>query len=406
MREWIAIGVVPLLLAVWFAVLKAHFGESPAKELVRYYTSHFAFVQVLLPLLSFIGAVGLFPWMFLAWAARRDKFFILVVSIPAAVALTFLVGWSSTSHRLWFALLAASGIGLLILFARTAVREVFAGKPAGYGFLILWLPATLLFFLLFAEMMSARYLLLGLPPLLLVVGNGIPRRTGAWTVVLTGALSLGLALADYRFVNSYPGWVQENIVPLQHQGFPVWNAAESGLRFYLEESGVQTLESADNRPKAGELIVKQASLSYGLSKDLAPLLVRIQENDLQDSYPIRTFSREAGAGFHDSHFGLVPFVISRAPLDRVEVVQVSPFVGELPQVVPADFSSVPLWYPGGVLLKQVQSEMRFHVRIPPGATVKYELEGKGSVEVGEDGIILKKEEPGPIVWKNFRIAPK
>jgi hypothetical protein len=57
-------------------------------------------------------------------------------------------------------------------------------------------------------------------------------------------------------------------------------------------------------------------------------------------------------------------------------------------------------------LKQVEPEMRFQVRVPAGATVKYELEGKGTVELVPDGIVLRKESPGPIVWKNFRIVPK
>ena len=177
--------------------------------------------------------------------------------------------------------------------------------------------------------------------------------------MLTIVLSLALAVGDYRFVNSYPQWVEQHVVPLQRQGFRVWNASESGLRFYLEKTGVQTLESVDLRPEGGDLIVKQASFSYGLARDLAPLVIPILGADLQDSYPVRTFSREAGAGFHDSHFGIVPFTISSAVLDHVEIAEVSPFVGKLPQVVPEDFSSVPLWFPGGVLLKQVRAEMRF-----------------------------------------------
>jgi hypothetical protein len=124
-----------------------------------------------------------------------------------------------------------------------------------------------------------------------------------------------------------------------------------------------------------------------------------------DRYPLRTFSRDAGAGFHDSHFGAVPFIFSHAPLDHLEVDEVSPLVKDLPEVVPEDFSSVPIWFPGGVLLKQVQPEMTFHLRRPRDSKVKYELEGKGAVVLSADGILLKREGAEPVVWKNFRIVP-
>ena len=81
------------------------------------------------------------------------------------------------------------------------------------------------------------------------------------------------------------------------------------------------------------------------------------------------------------------------------------FLRHLPEMPPADFSSVPLWFPGGVLLKQVAPEMRFQVRIPRGAGVEYELEGEGSVELSAEQITLKKQSPDPAVWKNFRLIP-
>ncbi len=131
----------------------------------------------------------------------------------------------------------------------------------------------------------------------------------------------------------------------------------------------------------------------------------VSTTDIVDSFPLRLFSREDGAGFHDSHLGVVPYIISRRPLDRLELAQVSPFVIELPQHVPGDFSSVPVWFPGGVLLKQTQREMRFPMRIPKDTTVRYELEGNASVVVSEEGILLKNETSGPVVWKNFQIVP-
>src|SRR6185436_13313406 len=110
------------LLLLWFAVMKIHFGESPANELARYYTSHFSFTQVLLPLCSFVGAVGVFPWVFCAWMEKRGKWMVVGVSVAGALLLTFLARWPAVSYRLWFVVLASSGVALMIVFAMTAVR--------------------------------------------------------------------------------------------------------------------------------------------------------------------------------------------------------------------------------------------------------------------------------------------
>jgi hypothetical protein len=406
-REWMTIAAAPVAIAAWLVIMRIHFGQSPTDELVGYYTSHFSFAQILLPMFSFLGGVTVFPWLYPSLVRTRRMLHFAALSITAALLLTTLGAWPSVSYRLWFVILASSGIGLLLLFFYNGVGAVsWHTRPRGYGFLILWLPSTLLFFLLFAEMISVRYILLMLPPLLLVVFERIERRLAVIAIAATAALSLALSVADYRLVNSYPRWAAETIPPLQRQGFRVWNAAESGLRFYLEKEGIATLEGNDVRPRGGDLVIRQASFRYGLSSDLTSLLVTIRRDDVLDRYPLRTFSRDAQAGFHDSHFGLVPFVFSWAPEDHVEIAEVSPFLDHLPQVIPEDFSSVPVWFPGGVLLKQTQPQMAFRLHVPRDTKVQYELDGKGSVVLSSEGIVLRKENPGPAIWKNFRIVPK
>ena len=406
LREWIAIAAAPAAMWIWLGIMAMHFGATPAKDLIRYYTSHSQFSANLLPMLSFIGGVAVFPWLFLIVTEPvRARLRLAIWSVAVSFALTFFHAWTSIPYRLWFVILSSSGIGLLALFARKSAKGLRGGKAAGYGFLVLWLPSVLLFLLLFADMISARYLLLGLPPLLLIVFDDIHTRPGIVAISVTALLSISLAVADYRLVNVYPQWVMRQVVPLQNQGFKIWNASEAGLRFYLEERGIQTLGQEDIRPRGGDLIVRQTSFAYALSDKLEPVLINILREDLPDRYPIRTFSHDASAGFHDSHSGVVPYTISTAPLDHITVFEVSPFVTTLPQQVPGDFSSVPVWYPGGVLLKQTQPEMKFPLTVPRDTTIRYDLEGRGSAIVSANSIVLMKEGPNPIAWKNFRIVP-
>jgi hypothetical protein len=275
-----------------------------------------------------------------------------------------------------------------------------------HAFLLLWILAVLAFFVLVGDMINARYILLTLPALyLLLFRDATPVRAGA-ALALTLALSLTIAMADYHFVNSYRGWVEDTMVSVRDQGFRVWGAAESGLRFYLEQNGIETLDKEDTSPGGGDLIVRQAgAYRYGLAPALEPLLVRMAGWDLNDSFPVRTLNEEAGAGFHDSRLGLVPFVLSSVPFDHVDFVQFSPLVQDLPAGNEYPGSLV-TGAPNGVFLDQQEPELTFPVRIPAGAEVRYGREGGGTIEIGSDHVTLRKDENGPTVWWNLHIVPK
>src|SRR5581483_10779339 len=138
--------------------------------------------------------------------------------------------------------------------------------------------------------------------------------------------------------------------------------------------------------------------------DLGALLTTLQRVALNSSFPVRTFNAAAGAGFHDSGIGPLPFAFSTAPLDFVEVVQVNPFVEHLPQTgIPVE--EVPAWSPDGVILKQNVDVREFKVKIPANSKLEYELVGSGTAEVIPGGVRLRRLGPGTLVWQRFRIVP-
>jgi len=73
-------------------------------------------------------------------------------------------------------------------------------------------------------------------------------------------------------------------------------------------------------------------------------------------------------------------------------------------MLPKDFSSVPVWFPGGSSSRV--GGRGFAIRIPKRITVKYELDGNASVVVSEEGIMLKHETSGTVVWRNLQIGPR
>ena len=110
-------------------------------------------------------------------------------------------------------------------------------------------------------------------------------------------------------------------------------------------------------------------------------------------FPIRTYNAAAGAGFHDSNLGLVPFALSRAPFDRIEIAEVCPLPGAV-------------WSPEGPILKQEEPEREFPMRLPLNTKIEYDLEGDGTVATMTGRVRLIKRSPSIIVWRNFRIVPK
>ena len=184
----------------------------------------------------------------------------------------------------------------------------------------------------------------------------------------------------------------------------MWGAAESGLRFYLEKNGIPTLTSIDLRPHGTDLIVRHDLFKYGLAEDVETMLTVLKRFELNSDFPIQTFNRTSGAGFHDSRIGITPFSISRTSLDHVEISQISPLVTTLPQQgTPAE--QVPAWSPDGVILKQKVDLREFKMKIPAGTRLEYEVIGSGKAEMNQDGIVLRRISSGTIVWKKLRIVP-
>jgi hypothetical protein len=388
-KEILAVCASPLALALWVAAMTIHFGEFSLARTVGYYTSQGSISRNLLATLSFLGGVTVFPW------AIRGGRKAIGASLLAASALSLVAPWPSALQRVWFIALAASGILIISAFVAGIRRLTASGKNHGEAFLMLWPPAVLVFFLVVADMITARYILLTVPPLYLVMFGDTGERRLIFTLIPTAALSVTLAYADFIFVNENRVLVERTIAPLQQQGFQVWSAAESGLRFYLEQRGASSLSNQDMRPGPGDIVVRHNGLfGYSLSEPVATKLLVLKTFTLNNSFPVRTYSLAAGAGFHSSGAGLAPYTISSAPLDRIEVSQMSPL---MPAAV---------WSPDGPIYVQTEPEREFRLKIPSDTKIEYESDGDGVVALTDERIRLIKTGAPAITWRNFRIVPK
>ena len=419
LKELACIASAPAALAVWLAAMTVHFGEFPLKQTLSYLllqgVTPRPVVEIFglklttiglntLATLSFLGGVLVFPGTIRlkqrrSWIAAAGLAAILSLLAPPSLMPTFI-------YRLWFAVLAMFGIMILAACVGSAIQIVRSGiNNGGEPVLILWVPAVLLFFIFVAEVITARYLLLAVPPIYLIIFRETSRSDLMATIVPTAGLSLILAYADTSFVNSYRNWVENNVAELQEQGFSVYSAAESGLRFNLEDAGADALVKDDRRPVGPDIVVRQEMFGYSLGEDIEVVLTELKPFPLEGSFPIRTFSPNSRAGFWGSVFGLTPYVLSSKPYDVIHVTQVSPLVLGFPQAS-TDPGKAVVFSPEGPLLKQSERDRFFPMRFPSNIQIQYDLVGgMGSVEQTPDGLRLINGSESTIEWRRLRFMP-
>jgi hypothetical protein len=397
-REFAAIATPFVAMVIWEIALTIHYGELPLIKTFQHFSRVGSIGQNVLATPSFLGGVTVFPWLMLLLSFRENRratLRVAVASVASALLLSCFVGWITLRYGLWYIFLASAGVALILLFARQ-LPELLQNRGILKTFLAFTFPAVLLFFIVVGEFISARYLLLAMPWLYLALFQRAEQRQLGMLIAATLALSIAVAIADYRFVDAYRDWVTANVASVEREGH-LWNSGESGLRFYLEERGARTLSNADSRPQGGDLIVRQRMFRYALSEHIETMLVTLKTWELTDRFPLRTFNQEAGAGFHGSGLGMVPFAVSRRPYDFVEIAQITPLAQTQPAAV---------WSKEGPLLIQQDAVVTVPVKLPPHTRVDYELMGQGTVEIHEGLVTLRKEQTGPIAWRNFRMVPE
>ena len=388
LKELISVAVAPAALSVWLAGMTIHFGSFPLSQTVEFYASQGSVQMNFLATLTFLGGVTVFPWIAVG---KRVSPVVIFLTLAAMYA-----PWPERVYPIWVAVLASSGLAMLILFGISATKFMPAALKNGGAFLLLWVPATLLFFIVVGDMINARYILLAVPALYLVMFRESTERRLISIIVPTAFLSVVLAYADFSFVNANREWVERIVVPLQQQGFRVWSGAESGLRYYLEQKGAVSLTTVDTSPAPADLVVRHAGFPfrYSLSERVETLLSILRTFTLEHRFPVRTFNAVSRAGLHDSRLGLVPFTLSRAPFDRIEIAQLSPLPGAV-------------YGPKGPVFQQTEAEHEFRMKLPENTKIEYELQGgDGIVAVTEHGFRLLKGKSPVIVWRNFQIVPK
>jgi hypothetical protein len=267
-------------------------------------------------LLSFIlNTGGLFCFPLLLWACPRKKtgwvFAILAAAVSLASPFIFLAEWTLL-HKFMFSLFLSTGMLLIAGAARKALT--FKAENLVLAF---WFAGILLSCLLLFYSGSARYVLLALPPSIIIIAGGIEGRLKhghlplplfALIITCTLVYSLPVSYADYEFAETYRDKAKELCAKYQGEGKKVWFTGEWGFRHYMAENGAAIMPRNSVAAEAGDIIIKPYIASPWVTLYDGNEYCRLVEQvPAGAGQPLRILDFSSHAGFYSSGWGLLPF---------------------------------------------------------------------------------------------------
>lgn len=307
----------------WATYGADHFTESSKRVAQSFSFSH------LLVFLTFLGGVFVLPLS--AWGAVRGRGLWGVGGLSAAAVL-FLAGpWGGFSLGQAFLLVLLAGGGVLFLWeaTRTALRSPFPGDR----FLWVWLLVGAVQMAGVMQWVAARYFLTLLPPVVFLalrrwegLYRGFPvlrtRRFVQWAGIV-GGLGLGLAVGDGLQAETFR-WVLRDVTRdrwLQRApaGFVL---ADSFTGSMLTEAGWRPAFESTEMPPGALLLRSEVMMPrwWFRPRGLTPVAVY----EYPSRWPLRVMDNRGSAGFYASAWGALPFALTRGPLDRYVLYQVTP----------------------------------------------------------------------------------
>jgi hypothetical protein len=339
-RAWVALLPLAAVVGAWclqnrLAHGAVHLAASASHYADYYEGRYWTGADAGRRAISDVAALGgtALPIAVLVAATARASARLAPYAAAAAAAVVWLNPLGLTELREYgpgqkAALALVLGAGLFLL-AEAARR----GGPArsDRGFLLFWAAGALLGTVVTLPFGAARYMILVLPPLFLLLcaagPDGPPpewsrRRRGTRLALgCTLALSLVLATSDHEYAGVYRDFARR--VPALAGDKRVWFIGDWGFRHYMEKAGHRYLLSTDETPAADDFIVRpRVAGLHEMAPGLAARIRRVATIAMPGVLPVRVMSFEAKAGYYSHGWGLLPFAVSRAPLERFDVFRV------------------------------------------------------------------------------------
>jgi hypothetical protein len=277
--------------------------------------------------LSFLCGATASPLLYLFATRRRHDVLGMAAFGGFAVAASFGAEYAA-GEQVALAFFVASGFCAL---ASMRVPRTLGGEGRDDLFLLAMVAVPLLSQIVLNIFASARSLLIALPFLVLALVRRLEVETASpvrlRTVIgagigLTAAVALAVAIADLRYAEAAREVARRAATHRPATG-AAWLTGEWGFRLYLEREGFVPVQSSGQGVRAGDvLVVPDVPSPAGLAPTFVSRLALVDTIESGDRFPIKLMSFEAHAGFYSNFWGLLPFSLSRTPLERARVFTV------------------------------------------------------------------------------------
>ncbi len=322
-REWryLPLAFLPFaLLTVWGVWNMSEFGFVHLLDRTGGDPSWRGLYVRTLSLLTCLGAISPFTPVFarvLVPHAGRWLFNVWLVAIGLCFALVAAAWWhwlpEVTTDEVLRIAFTLNGLLFLILSALALPRSFALGRADTWA-LATWGVSLLLFTALFAPGMATRYVLLALPPLLLLLAPSVRsalRHEKALAVACTAALGLLLTISDKQFAGFYRQEAPRIAQELKHQTTgTVWNLGHWGWQWYAEQAGMPMYGRTTSHVMVGDILVVPEDYDAHLVDErltVEPIARWTGEPELSTFFCVEQF-----AGMYASSYGKLPWSLSRS----------------------------------------------------------------------------------------------
>ena len=266
---------------------------------------------------TYYSGCFVFPVLLIFTASLRDVRALAVWTLALFVFGKITLGGTGTS--LLFAVLCAA----TLYFVYKALLE----RGILDRFVLAWFFTGLAAVILLEPWVSARYMLVILPPAAIIFAkilDGLPpgRRAALSyaSVAVALVLSIALCVSDYIWALSYKraaGYVKD-------KGYNTgYFTGHFGFQYYLEKAGMTALEVNKPLSGGGYLIAARIPDPQKPSSEITGRLKLVELKPLESGFPVRLMNQKVRAGFYSSYWGILPFNFSFTPIDDIAVFKIN-----------------------------------------------------------------------------------
>lgn len=346
-KAWPALLGACGVLGLWAAQNLAVHGELHIVASARHYRLFFAggglnwtgLLSKTLGDLSGLGGTSFVAAALLLATFRRRRVVIFALSLSTA-AMVFVARPAGIERLDLYSVLEVMAVACSFAAGALLVVEALWSSPGATpsvgaaerdgAFLGAWLLLALGGALLLLPFGTARYMLPVLPPLWILLvrrffdpDHGRPRIRVAAGLAIAQGLALGLVLGtvDEEYAGRY-----RNLAVRIRETYPernLWFVGEWGFRHYMSQAGARYLKSTDDTPQPGDVVVRPFIAGmHEMSPSLLARTTLVGRVPLRSRWPIRIMNFEAKAGYYSTHWGYLPWALSSAPLETIDVFEV------------------------------------------------------------------------------------